>query len=199
MNVALYLRVSTDEQTLDPQHFELQAHCTRNGWQVVGEWTDVISGAKADRPGLAALMDACAVGGIDAVVVVKLDRLGRSVLNVVGLVQRLKEMDVAVICTSQGIDTRDSNPCGKMILSVMAAFAEFERDIIRERTKAGLASARAQGRVGGQASPVLAALGPERTALIVAEWRAQGGRGLRRLARMLGGVAVNTAARLAKG
>jgi putative DNA-invertase from lambdoid prophage Rac len=192
LNIVTYLRVSTSEQDVSAQRIELAAYCARAGWTLDAEFSDVLSGGRAVRPGLDLLLERCAAGGVDAVVVVKLDRLGRSLLNVVGLVRRLADMGVAVVCSSQGIDTRASNPCGKMILSVMAAFAEFEKDIIRERTVAGLVAARARGSVLGRPSPTLvaeAARGP-----IVATWLA-GGRvgGLRGLAVSLGGCSPNTA------
>lgn len=162
---------------------------------MVGEWSDVISGIKAARPGLDDLMARCAVGGIDAVVIVKLDRIGRSVLNIVSLVQKLTAMGVGLVCTSQGIDTRKDNPAGKMMLGVMASFAEFERDILRERTRAGLRVARKNGKVLGRPSPTLVA-DPARSEIIAA-WLVEGGRGVRELAKRLGGVSVATAAKLA--
>lgn len=162
---------------------------------MAAEFSDIYSGAKAVRPGLDALLARCALGGIDAVCVVKLDRLGRSLINVVGLVRNLAGMGVATICTSQGIDTRESSPCGKMIMGVMAAFAEFERDIIRERTVAGLKVARANGRVLGRPSAALVGVD---VPAVIALWEDEcGGIGLRELARRLGGVSVSTAKKLA--
>lgn len=153
---------------------------------------DIISGARRDRPGLDALRRRVEEGGVDAVVCVKLDRLGRSVLNTVELVQWLAARNVAVICTSQGIDTRADNPCGRMMLSVMAAFAEFERDIIRERTKAGLRSAKAAGKTLGQPSKTLVA--PSERGAAVKAWEESGREGgLRGLAKRLGGCSPNTA------
>src|SRR6478736_5121901 len=111
MNIAIYARVSTEGekkpdgsrlsgQTVDPQLIELREYATRNSLTVVAEYTDVMSGTKAARPGLDALRDHCKAGGIEAVIVVKLDRLGRSLLNVVRLIEDLDEDGVAVICTS---------------------------------------------------------------------------------------------------
>lgn len=206
MNLAIYARVSTEGQkkpdgsrlsgqSVDPQLIELRDWATRNGATVVGEWTDVMSGTKAARPGLDALLARCREGGVEAIIVVKLDRLGRSLLNVIRLVEDLDRIGVAVICTSQGIDTRKGSPCGKMILSIMAAFAEFERALIAERTVSGLVAARARGVILGRPSKRVAA----DPATIVAEWRAtHGGRSLRTLAAMLGGVSVSFASRLAK-
>ncbi len=196
MNILLYARVSTSEQTLDPQWLELRDRARREGWTVVGEFSDVLSGGREVRPGIDALRARCLEGGIDMVVVVKLDRLGRSLLNVVKLVQDLGRIGVAVFCTSQGIDTRKSSPCGTMVLQIMAAFSEFEKSIIVERTKAGLRSARALGRVGGRPSEALK--GCADVAGTVATWK-EGGRvgGLRALAVALGGCSVSTAHRLA--
>lgn len=184
MNILTYLRVSTGDQTLEPQRIELDSYVSRlgDGPHVVEEFSDVISGAKAKRPGLDALIARCAEGGVYLVLVVKLDRLGRSVVNVVSLVQRLTDMGVPIVCTSQGIDTRKSNPCGALILSIMAAFAEFEKDIIRERTRAGLVAARARGKVLGRPSPTMVA--SDKREAIIKEWRANGG-GYRELAAQL--------------
>ncbi len=196
MNTLTYLRVSTEDQTIEPQRLELTEYCARQGWSVIGEYTDTISGSKAVRPGLDAMLERCRAGGVNAVLVVKLDRLGRSVINVVTLIAELEAMGVAVVCTSQGIDTRAANPCGKMQYQIIAAVAEFEREMIRERTKAGLRVARAAGKVLGRPSSRMV---PEsERGPIVAQWKAEGGRGLRELAVRLGGVSPATASRLAK-
>lgn len=174
---------------------ELAEWVRRENATVVGSFSDVASGAKAARPGIDGVVNRCAQGGVDAVVVVKIDRLGRSIINVTGLVAKLKEMGVSVICTSQGIDTRDSNPCGRMVLSIMAAFAEFERDLIRERTVSGLHAARDRGvKLGRPSTKLVGDWKP-----VVKRWNEEcGGRGLRELAIRLGGVSTATAARLAK-
>ncbi len=196
MNILLYSRVSTEDQVLDPQWLELRDRAAREGWTVAGEFSDVLSGGRAARPGIDALRARCLLGGIEAVVVVKLDRLGRSMLNVVRLVEELAAAGTAIICTSQGIDTRAASPCGKLIYQLMAAFAEFEKSLIVERTVAGLRSARALGRVGGRPSEALK--GCADVAGTVAAWK-ESGRvgGLRALARLLGGCSVSTAHRLA--
>lgn len=153
--VGLYLRVSTDDQTIEPQILDLKAYCDRQGWQVVGMWSDVLSGSKRERPGVKKMLYEAPFLEVDAIVCVKLDRLGRSLINVIDLVQTLAKMGIAVICTSQGIDTRASNPTGKMILGIMAVFAEFERDIIRERVNAGMRNAKAKGVKLGKPNPNL--------------------------------------------
>lgn len=182
MTILTYLRVSTGDQTLEPQRIELASAVARFPGASVEEFSDVISGSKAKRPGLDAMLARCAAGGVYLVMVVKLDRLGRSVINVVSLVQRLKALGVSVICTSQGIDTRDSNPCGRLMLTIMAACAELEKDMIVERTKAGLVAARARGKILGQPSPTLVPVAERES--IIREWRVKGG-GYRSLAKRL--------------
>lgn len=195
MNIAIYTRVSTTDQTVEPQLIELRAYAAQHGFTIAHEYSDVISGAKAQRPGLDALLQDAAAGKFTTVLAVKLDRLGRSVLNVVTLVQQLKKLGVSIICTSQGIDNRDENPCGKMVMGIMASFAEFERDLIRERTKAGLRAAKANGAVLGRPSNGLIAE-PER-ARVISIWKEEGGKSFRRLAERLGGVSPMTARKLA--
>lgn len=197
MKVCTYCRVSTAEQNNEAQMIELRAYCEKNGMSVVAEFGDVMSGGKAERPGIDGMLRDCVALGAQAVVVVKMDRLGRSLLSVAQLIGKLDEMGVALICTSQGIDTRKDNPCGRLQMNVLAAVAEFERSLIRERTRAGLAVARANGKVLGRPSKALCANVPE----VVRAWRTDtgGGVGVRDLAKRLGGVSTNTAARLARG
>jgi DNA invertase Pin-like site-specific DNA recombinase len=197
MNIISYLRVSTEDQNLTPQRIEIGSYVERfpGGPHSVVEFSDVISGSKAKRPGLAALEARCAQGGVDLVMVVKLDRLGRSLIDVVALIKRLEKCGVPVICTSQGIDTRASNPCGKFTIAVMAACAELERDMLIERTKAGLVAARARGKVLGRPSPVLEDEASRNQT--IRAWM-EGGKknGYRGLAEMLGGCSPMTARRL---
>lgn len=145
MKTAIYYRVSTSEQTTEPQRRELLEYCARRGWADVAEYADTISGAKFTRFGLDRLMGDVRKGKVGTVVVVKLDRLGRSLPHLALLLQEFLKLHVALVSTSQGIDTSDGNPMGKMMCGILSVFAEFELDIIRERTKAGLANARANG------------------------------------------------------
>jgi len=196
MNTIIYTRVSTEDQTVEPQLLEAREFCQRMKWSVESEYSDVISGARAERPGLDAMVDRCSLGGVDAVVCVKLDRLGRSVLNVVGLIERLEKMGVAVVCCSQGIDTRADNPCGRMQYQIIAAVAEFERNLIRERTRAGLRFAKSKGVTLGRPSRKL--LPEAERAAVVATWIMDGKPGgVRELARRLGGCSPTTAWKLA--
>jgi DNA invertase Pin-like site-specific DNA recombinase len=195
MNVVTYSRVSTLDQTLEPQEIELRAWCERQGWAIQAEYRDVISGSKAERPGLTKMLAACRRGGVGAVVCVKLDRLGRSLINVVSLIADLEKMGVAVVCTSQGIDTRADNPCGRVTIAILAAISEFERNLVRERTIAGLAAARKRGSILGRPSVLL----PEDWKKRLAAWRKEtGGVGVRELARRINGISSSTAAKLAR-
>jgi DNA invertase Pin-like site-specific DNA recombinase len=135
-----YARVSTPDQKLDLQLDALRdAGCEKT-------FTDEASGAKADRPGLAEALAFARAG--DTFVVWRLDRFGRSLKDLVGRVDELRERGVGFRSLTEGVDT--TSPTGKLVFHVFGALAEFERDLIRERTLAGLASARARGRMGGR-------------------------------------------------
>jgi len=135
-----YARVSTSDQSLMGQLDALQAAgCER-------VWTDVASGARARRPGLDELVAVTAAG--DTVVVTRLDRLGRSLPHLLGLVEDLSASGVGLRSLAEEIDTNSAT--GRLVLHVFGALAEFERGINHERTMAGLAAARARGRVGGR-------------------------------------------------
>jgi DNA invertase Pin-like site-specific DNA recombinase len=149
-----YARASTQEQTLALQRDALtKADCTR-------VFTDTASGAKADRPGLEEALDFARAG--DTLVVWKLDQLGRSLPHLLETVAGLESRGVGFKSLTEQIDTTTSG--GKLIFHTFASLAEFERDIIRERTNAGLLAARAQGKKGGR--PKAAALSdPKKVAL----------------------------------
>jgi DNA invertase Pin-like site-specific DNA recombinase len=135
-----YGRVSTTDQNLDLQKDALQAAgCERL-------LTDTVSDARAERPGLTAALNECRSG--DTLVVWKLDRLGRSLPHLVETVRDLNARGVGFKSLQEQIDTTTSG--GTLIFHIFAALAEFERDLIRERTNAGLAAARARGRNGGR-------------------------------------------------
>jgi DNA invertase Pin-like site-specific DNA recombinase len=145
MNTAIYVRVSTGDQTTASQEHELHTYCERRGWRSTEIYSDQISGAKFVRPGLDALMAAVRAGKVERVVVFKLDRLGRSLPHLALILDELQRHGVALIATTQGIDTSANNPVGRLQLGVLMAVAEFEREIIKERVNAGLAAARARG------------------------------------------------------
>lgn len=137
-----YARVSTNKQDLDAQKMKLeQAGCKRI-------FTDVISGSKFKRKGLDEMFNVCRKG--DTIVVLKLDRLGRSLSDLIDLFKKFKEKGLKFKSICENLDT--STATGTLIFQITGAFAEFERNIIRQRTKIGLESARAQGRLGGRPS-----------------------------------------------
>ncbi|MGH0002040.1 recombinase family protein [Pseudovibrio ascidiaceicola] len=135
-----YARVSTEDQSLDLQHDALlAAGCERI-------YDDKISGAKAERPGLTMALDQLRDG--DTLVVWRLDRLGRSLKDLITRAEELKERGVGLKSLQESIDTSSSG--GQLIFHMFSALAEFERNLIRERTQAGLSAARARGRKGGR-------------------------------------------------
>lgn len=194
MNIALYLRVSTDDQTTDPQKMELQAYAAQRGWTIADTFTDTISGSRSTRLALDNMLAQVRQKRYDAVLVVKLDRLARSLSHFAQLVAEFDKHGVALVCPGQGIDTSKSNPAGRLQMHVLAAVAEFERSLIIERTKAGLAAARARGVKLGKPSKRL----PENHEQIVAQWLQEGAIQVRELANRLGGVSTSTAFRLAQ-
>ncbi len=140
MAVIGYARVSTDHQSLEAQHDALTAAgCARI-------FTDKLSGARDDRPGLAALLDYVRAG--DTVIVVALDRLGRSLSAVIRTIERLTEDQVLLRSLREGIDYSTST--GRMLAGIFAALAEYERELIHERAAAARAAARLRGRHTGR-------------------------------------------------
>ncbi len=179
LRIVIYSRVSTDKQTHNSQLAELREYCRRRGWDQVAECSDVINGAKFTRSGLDALMARVRRGQVDVIVCFKLDRLGRSLAHLAQIAAELSAHGVALICTSQGIDTSNENPAGRLQLGVLMAVAEFERSIIRDRVKAGLKAARENGVKLGRPG-TLAKHAPGVKALLAE------GHGVRRIARELG-------------
>lgn len=147
MNAALYLRVSTDGQTVDSQRADLLAECHRRGWTPI-EYEDAgISGAKTGRPALDRMMEAVRRRNIKAVLVFKLDRLGRSLGHLVQIMDEMEAKGCALVVPGQGIDTSRDNPAAKLQRQILGAVCEFERALIRDRVRAGLARAKALGRL----------------------------------------------------
>lgn len=144
--VAIYARVSTTDQNCDLQLRELREYCQRRGWTISGEYVDTgWSGTKASRPQLDRLMNDARLRKVDCILVWKLDRWGRSVSNLVASLQELSTLNVRWIAVTQNIDTDESSPVGRLILHILASVAEFEREMIRERVKAGMKSAKHRG------------------------------------------------------
>ena len=135
-----YARVSSEKQNLNPQLDALHEH----GCEKI--FTDTVSGAKAIRPGLDEMLKEAK--SKDIIVIWKLDRLGRSLKHLVELVAELNERDIGLRSLQDNIDTTNSQK--ELVLNIFTSLAEFEREIIRERTNIGLTNARARGRKGGR-------------------------------------------------
>ncbi|MGH8864304.1 MAG: recombinase family protein [Burkholderiales bacterium] len=166
MNAAIYARVSTQGKGQSPemQLRELREFCARRGWTVAGEYVDVASGAKEHRPELDRLLADCrrrgtrqgsqqgfgkkpqpngALVAIDAVIVYRYDRFARSLRQLVNALEEFRALGVEFVSLHEGVDT--STPNGRLVFGIFASIAEFERELIRERVRSGLAAARARG------------------------------------------------------
>jgi DNA invertase Pin-like site-specific DNA recombinase len=153
---ALYLRVSTDFQQTDMQESELRAYVKARGWTVQGIFADRgISGAKDNRPALQELMAACRQRKVDVVVVWKFDRFARSLRHLVTALDEFKRLRIDFISATEGIDT--TVPSGELVFQIFGAIAQFERALISERVRAGLAEARRNGKRVGR--PAIKTLG----------------------------------------
>ena len=144
--VAIYLRVSTSKQDTDNQRRELEVVAARSGWDVVKVYEDAgISGAKGrdKRPGLDAMLKAVNAKEFDMVAAWSVDRLGRSLTDLLAILQGLHDKGVDLFLHQQGLDT--STTAGRAMYQLLGVFAEFERGIICERINAGLARAKAKG------------------------------------------------------
>jgi DNA invertase Pin-like site-specific DNA recombinase len=150
VNVATYHRVSTAEQDNTLAREELRAAAQRLG-ELTLEVEEVGSGAKTDRPGLEKVMAAARAGEIQAIVVWKLDRFGRSVIDVLTRIRELESLGVRFVATTQGLDVRPGgDPMSRLLLGVLASVAEFERELIRERVTLGLRKAKEHGTKSGK-------------------------------------------------
>ena len=136
---AIYVRVSTDRQTIENQLRELHRIAEGRGWEVVHEYRDAgISGAKGreDRPGLDEMLKDAQRRRFDVVMAWAIDRLGRSLIDLLGTIQALEACGVDLYLDQQAIDT--TTPAGRLMFQITGAFAEFERSMIRQRINAGL-------------------------------------------------------------
>lgn len=144
--VALYIRVSTSQQTTENQRIELERVAQSRGWQVIQVYSDEgISGSKgrSERPALNALLKDAVRGKFDLLAVWSIDRLGRSLQHLVSTINELNAVGVDLYVHQQALDT--STPSGKLAFSIFGALSEYERELIRERTRAGLERARRNG------------------------------------------------------
>lgn len=144
MKVALYARVSTGGQDPDVQLAALRTHATARGWIIVEEFVDRgYSGAKERRPALDRMMKAAWAGQFQAVAVWRFDRFARSVKHLITALEQFRSLNVGFVSLQEQFDT--STPIGLAMFTIIGAMAQLERDIIRERVKAGLDAARARG------------------------------------------------------
>jgi DNA invertase Pin-like site-specific DNA recombinase len=176
--VAIYVRVSTDLQTTTNQELELKAVADRAGWEIVQTYADLgVSGAKSrkDRPGFDQLLRDASRRKFDLIACWSVDRLGRSLKDLVGFLQEVHALGLGLYLHQQAVDT--STPAGAAMFQMLAVFSEFERALIRERVLAGLARARANGqRLGRPLMP------KEKHEAVVAALR-EGGHSLRSIAK----------------
>lgn len=175
MRVAIYARVSTSDQDCSMQLAELRRYVKARSWPKAAEYVDTgFSGTKASRPDLDRLMRDARTRNVDCIIVWKLDRWGRSMANLVGSLAELAGLGVRWIAMTQNLDTDEHNPTGRLLLQIIGAVAEFEREMIRERTLAGLAHARSKGRVGGRRPKVWDRHGAQKMRDAGVSWRAIG-------------------------
>jgi DNA invertase Pin-like site-specific DNA recombinase len=156
VKVALYARVSTDGQDPEVQLMALRAHAAQRGWQVVEEFVDRgVSGARERRPALNRLLKAAWAGRFQVVLVWRFDRFARSVKHLVAALETFRSLQVEFVSLQEQLDT--ATPIGQAMFTIIGAMAQLERDIIRERVKAGLERAKARGiRLGRPRVPVVA-------------------------------------------
>lgn len=184
--VCLYCRVSTKDQTVQNQLIDLRDYCRARGWTIVAEHVDEgISGTKQDRPALKEALSLARRRRIDVLLVWRFDRFARSTSHLVNTLDELKSLGVDFVSRQEAIDT--STPQGKMVFSVMASIAEFERSLIVERVMSGLRRAKEQGKRLGRV-PMQVDMGA------VAQLRANG-KSVRQIGRALG-ISKSLAAKL---
>lgn len=156
MNVALYARVSRHDKDQNPENqlIKLREFASCHGWEVYATYVDYASGAKTSRPGFDKMLRDARARRFDAILIVRIDRLARSTRHLLNVLEDLRMRGVELVCTDQEIDT--TTPAGKLLFTVLGAVSELELDLIRERTRDGLARARAEGkRLGRPPSSVL--------------------------------------------
>jgi DNA invertase Pin-like site-specific DNA recombinase len=193
MRAGIYLRVSTAEQTTENQERELRAAAARMGHEVVGVYTDQgISGAKGrdKRPAFDKLYKDASRRKFDVVMAWSVDRLGRSLQDLVAFLEHLRECKIDLFLHQQGLDTTTSS--GRAMFGMLSVFAEFERSIIRERVIAGMARAKAKGTKSGK--PIGRPAIPPQVKIAICEVYRAGGVGMRSVAKRFN-VSVETVRR----
>src|SRR5262245_42695335 len=145
IRAALYARVSTNgSQNPQMQLEEMREYCKRRGWEISGEYVEAgISGSQERRPELDRLFTDCRKRLVDAVVVYRYDRFARSLRQLVNALEEFRALGIEFVSLHEGVDT--STPNGRLVFGIFASIAEFERELIRDRVRSGIASARARG------------------------------------------------------
>lgn len=148
--VAIYARISTSDknQDIDTQLFPLREYIKRREWQIYEIYADQISGSKENRPSLNKLMKDAYKKKFDCVLVFRFDRFARSTKHLITALETFSSLGIDFISYQESVDT--TTPAGKMLFTMISAFAEFERSIIQERVRAGLAKAKAKGKTLGR-------------------------------------------------
>jgi DNA invertase Pin-like site-specific DNA recombinase len=147
MRPAIYARISTSNhgQDIGVQTRELREYCQRRGWTIAGEYIDAgVSGAKERRPQLDRLIADCRRRRVDAVIVYRYDRFARSLRQLVNALEEFRSLGIDFISLHEGVDT--STPNGRLVFGIFATIAEFERELIRDRVRSGIAAAKAKGK-----------------------------------------------------
>jgi len=145
----IYGRVSTADQNVESQFCDLRPLAAARGYQIVGEYTDTISGAKAKRPGLDKLMSDARRGGFDIVMVWAFDRMARSVKHFLEVLEEFNRLNIGFISFRENVDT--DSALGRAMIIIIAAISELERSLIVERVRVGMRRARLEGRQIGRA------------------------------------------------
>ncbi len=146
IRAALYARVSTSDKGQNPalQLTPLVEYCEQRGWHVIGQFVDIgVSGVQSKRPELDRLLDHARKRKLDVICVWKLDRFGRSMKHLINTLEELQELGVSFVSYMESLDFTSAT--GKLMFNILAAFSQFERDIIAERVRAGMAVAKAKG------------------------------------------------------
>lgn len=146
---ALYCRVSTSDQSCSRQEWELLEYARRAEFEVIGIWKEIVSGNKDQRSERKKIMVLAQKRQIDIILVTELTRWGRSTIDLVQTIHELQRWNVSLLAQT-GLQFDVSTPQGKLIASLMASLAEFERDLLRERIRSGIAAAQARGKVFGR-------------------------------------------------
>jgi DNA invertase Pin-like site-specific DNA recombinase len=148
--VGLYARVSTNNgQDPEVQLRELREYCQRRGFEIAEEFVDKgISGSREQRPALDKLMVSCRKRLVDAVVVYRYDRFARSLRQLVNALEEFRALNIDFVSLHESVDT--STPNGRLVFGIFASIAEFERELIRDRVRSGLAAAKAKGKIIGR-------------------------------------------------